>query len=295
MPERLQRLLREPLLHFMAIAAVLFAVNAALNPAVLRPSGNGIVVTEGRIRQLAESFQLVSGRMPDVRELEALVEDFVIEEAAYREALAMGLDVDDTVVRRRLRQKLEFLLEDVSAIEEPTETELTEFMETHAERYATPRRVAIRQVLASADRRGDAAPADAAAMLARLRSGASPETLGDASLLPAAAPLTSREGLASIYGDAFADAAFSSQDEGWFGPVASPFGYHVVQITGRSELQTPSLETVGERVRADWVDMRRQSIREEQRKRLLGRYDVRIEWPAAARPATGRPASESRQ
>lgn len=284
MPERLQRLLREPLLHFMAIAAVLFAVNAVVNPSILRPSGNEIIVTEGRIRQLAESFQLVSGRMPDARELEALVDDFVIEEAAYREALAMGLDVDDTVVRRRLRQKLEFLLEDVSAVDEPTDSELTEFMETHLDRYAAPQRLSLQQVLASADKRGDDAPSDAAAMLARLRAGAAPETLGDESLLPAAVPLTSREGLASIYGDAFAEAVFSASEDTWFGPVASPFGYHLVQITGRSEPKTPSLEMVGERVRADWIDVRRQSIREEQRQRLLGRYDIRVEWPAGSQP-----------
>lgn len=284
MPERLQRLLREPLLHFMAIAAVLFAVNAVVNPSILRPSGNEIIVTEGRVRQLAESFQLVSGRIPDARELEALVDDFVIEEAAYREALAMGLDVDDTVVRRRLRQKLEFLLEDVSAVDEPTDSELTEFMATHPDRYATPQRLSLQQVLASADKRGDAASSDAATMLARLRAGTAPEKLGDESLLPAAVPLTSREGLASIYGDAFAEAVFSTSEDNWFGPVASPFGYHLVQITGRSEPKTPSLEMVGERVRADWIDVRRQSIREEQRQRLLGRYDIRVEWPAGSQP-----------
>jgi hypothetical protein len=277
-----RRAAREPFAHFLAVALVLFGLNALLNPSAVRPSGDEILVTEGRIRQIAEGFRLTAGRTPDEAELKALVDDFVAEEIAYREALAMGLDVDDTVVRRRLRQKLDFLHEDVSSIGEPSEADLKAWLAANAERYATPDRRSIRQVLASADRRGAAARTDAEAMLAQLRRGEDPAHLGDPSLSPAITPLTTEAGLAVQFGADFARAVFAASDETWFGPVASPFGEHLVLVLSKAGAVAPELETIRDRVRADWIDARRVELRAERQAALRQRYDVTVEWPADA-------------
>lgn len=279
---RLVRFAREPLVHFIVIAAALFGANAVLNPSVSRPTGGDITISEGRIRQIAEGFRLVSGRPPGDEELKALVDDFVTEEIAYREAMAMGLDVDDTVVRRRMRQKLDFLLEDVGAVAEPSEADLNTWMLAHADRYAPPERLAIRQVLASGDRRGESAGRDAAAFIVRLQHGEDPGQMGDPSLLPTALPPTTRAGVAALFGDEFAASVFSDSSEGWFGPVASAFGAHAVLITKRAPPETPILADVREQVRADWIDARRVQLRDEQRTRLRKRYNISIDWPKGA-------------
>ena len=107
----LRRLAAEPLVHFLLLGAALFALNAAL-PGAAAPKE--IMVTEGRIRSLAETFRLTFQRAPTREDLDALIEEFVREEVLYREALAAGLDRDDNTIRRRLRQKMEFLSEEAA-------------------------------------------------------------------------------------------------------------------------------------------------------------------------------------
>jgi len=278
-----QRLLREPLAHFLAIGAAIFAFNAMLNRDAEAPEGV-IQISQGRIAQLEEGFRAVSGRGPGPQELKAIVDDFVMEEIAYREAVAMGLDADDTVVRRRMRQKLDFLLEDMTAINEPTEAELREQLAREPLRYSQPAMRAIRQVLASEDKRGGAASRDAQAFLGRLRAGANPEGMGDASMLPSATPLTSEIGIATLFGDAFAAEVFKHGAGEWFGPVKSVFGYHAVQITHLKEAETPAFDAVREQVRNDIIQQRRIAQRLQDQQRLRERYDVRIDWPGGKPP-----------
>src|SRR5689334_22836433 len=115
------RAIREPLLQFMAIALVLFVANQLIHGSVAQPAGERITISAGRVRQIAENYSLLAGRMPSRAELQSLVDDFADEEIAYREAMVMGLDADDTIVRRRMRRKLEFLADDATASEEPTD------------------------------------------------------------------------------------------------------------------------------------------------------------------------------
>lgn len=278
-----RRLIHEPLAHFLAIGAAIFALNAAFNHDAGTPEGV-IEISQGRIAQLEEGFRAVSGREPGPQELKAIVDDFVMEEIAYREAIAMGLDADDTVVRRRMRQKLDFLLEDMTAISEPTEAELREQLSREPMRYSKPAMRAIRQVLASEDKRGAAAKQDAQAFLDRLRRGADPEGMGDASMLPSATPLTSEIGLATLFGDAFAAEVFRHDAGEWFGPVKSVFGYHAVDITQLSDVETPAFEAVREQVRNDIIQKRRIAQRQMDQQRLRARYDVRIDWPGGKAP-----------
>ncbi len=270
---------REPLVQFIAAGFVLFAANSLIHGPDRRPPGAQVVIPEGRVSQIAESFLLLSGRLPSRVELQSLVDDYVIEEIAYREAVAMGLDADDTIVRRRMRQKLEFLVEDASASEEPTEAELQGWLDTHADQYRLPERRAIRQVLASGDKRGSAAVGDAEAFLGKLNAGADASKLGDASMLPAAMPLTTEAGAANLFGADFAQAVFAHDGNRWFGPIASPFGQHAVLIMSTEPGRPATLADVHDKLRSDWIEGKRDKTRDDFQARMRKRYDIRIEWP----------------
>ncbi len=275
----LRRAAREPLVHFMAIGAALFVVNGLINGPDEGPEGEVVVVSQGQVMQIAQSFVLLSGRAPTRAELQALVDDFVSEEVGYREAIAMGLDADDTIVRRRMRQKIEFMIEDGAASETPSESDLQAWLDAHPEKFRMPERRALRQVLLSADKRGARAAADAEAALASLKAGGDPADLGDRSMLPAAIPLTTQEGVAALFGADFAAAAFAAGEGGWFGPVASPFGQHVAMLVDVEPGRAVPLAEVVDRVHADWVETRRNAARDDFHARMRERYDIRIEWP----------------
>lgn len=280
------RAVREPLLQFLAIALVLFAASHFINGSGVPAAGDRITVSQGRVRQIAESYRLLAGRLPSRAELQALVDDFADEEIAYREAIALGLDADDTIVRRRMRQKLEFMAEDAQASEEPTDAELAAWLTEHAADYRIPERISLRQVLASADTRGARATADATEFLKRLRSGAEPTTLGDSTMLPSALPPTTRQGIATLFGDAFAAAVFSHQGQHWFGPVVSPLGAHGVRVLSREPARDPMLADIRDKLRSDWIEARRRDQRQQFHASLRKRYDVIVEWPQiyAAQP-----------
>ena len=271
--------IREPLVQFLAIAFVLFAANSFIRGPQRQMAGELVTISEGRVQQIADSYRLLSGRMPSRAELQALVEDFIDEEVDYREAVAMGLDADDTIVRRRMRQKLEFLAEDADASVEPDDRQLATWLAQHAADYKLPARISFRHVLASSDTRGERASADAESFLSALRSGANPEKLGDASMLPSALPFTTEKGVAVLFGEAFASSVFEHGDGEWFGPVASPLGVHNVLIVSREPASDPTLDQVRDRLRSDWIESRRMAARDKFHDRLRQRYQTVVEWP----------------
>lgn len=273
------RVVREPLVHFLAIGAALFVANGLIHGPDQGPASDTIVISGGRVNQIAESFVLLAGRAPTKEELQSLVDDFVSEEVGYREAVAMGLDADDTIVRRRMRQKLEFLIEDTAANEEPARADMQAWLDSHPQDYALPERRALRQVLLSADKRGAAAVDAARAALTSLRAGGDPVRLGDPSMLPAAIPLTTQEGVAGEFGQDFAAAVFAHSGADWFGPVASPFGQHLVSVTSVEPGRAVTLGEVADKVRTDIVEGRRNQARDDFHARMRKRYNIHIEWP----------------
>jgi hypothetical protein len=281
------RAMCEPLLQFLAIALVLFILNQLVHGSIAQPSSERITISQGRVRQIAENYRLLAGRMPSRAELQALVNDFADEEIAYREAVVMGLDADDTIVRRRMRQKLEFMAEDAAASEEPTDAQLAAWLAEHIVDYRLPARVSFRHVMASRDARGERAQVDASRFVAQLRAGADPTKLGDPSMLPSALPLTTQQGVAALFGETFAASVFAQTDSGWFGPIESPLGIHVVLILSRQPAHDPTLADIRDKARSDWIEARRRDQRERFQARLRQRYAVNVEWPEiyAAQPA----------
>src|SRR5512139_1748792 len=172
----IRRLAREPLLHFLLIGAVLFVLYGALNRG-RSDAPREIVISEARVAAIAENFTTVWMRPPTAVELKGLIDDYVAEEVYYREAIAMGLDQDDTVIRRRLRQKMEFISEDAAATAEPIDVQLQEFLAKHPEKFLEPAQLSFRQVYFSTEKRGERARVQAEQLLTELQAGRGPADL----------------------------------------------------------------------------------------------------------------------
>ena len=181
----LQKLLREPLLHFLLIGAGLFLLFGWRGGPASLPGGPSgvqatrIIINQSDIDQLIDTFTRTWQRPPSKEEAKSLVEDLVRSEIYYREALAIGLDRDDAVIRRRMRQKMEFIFEDISALAEPTDEDLQAFLKKHSEQYLVDPQVSFKHVYVNADKRGKNAESDARQILAQLNEGVDPDTVGD--------------------------------------------------------------------------------------------------------------------
>lgn len=278
----LQRLLREPLVHFVLLGALLFGLYGVLGGAESASPGGEIVVTEGRIRNLGDTFTRTWQRPPTADELNGLIEDYLREEVLYREGVALGLDRDDTIIRRRLRQKLEFVSEDAASASEPTERELTEFLAENADRYRFESRLTFTQVFLDPSKRGDQLEADAARLLHDLRlrgKKLDPASLGDSLMLDPRYEQATEGDIARLFGAEF-EAALREQPAGeWVGPLKSGYGAHLLLIEARTPGKVATLAEVRDAVARDWSARRRQQLLDEQYQQLRSRYQVRIEGP----------------
>jgi len=289
-----RRLLREPLLHFLLIGAALFLLYGALNRGG-SDAPREIVISEARVAAIAENFATVWMRPPTADELKGLVDDYVAEEVYYREAIAMGLDRDDTVIRRRLRQKMEFLSEGIADSVEPTDAQLQLFLEQNAGKFARPAELTFWQVYLSPERRGDRARADAEKLLTALqadRVAMDPAELGDPTLLPATMEAASPQAIANAFGEEFAQQVDEVPLGQWSGPIESGFGLHLVRIDARVAAKAPTLGEIRPIVLREWQAGQRHRQNQSFLAALRDKYEVRVEGPAAklyAVPAAGSP------
>jgi len=281
----MRKLLREPLIHFLVLGAVLFLV-FDLTAESDQPGERRIVVTPGQVEQLAGQFSRTWMRPPTPNELEGLVTEYVRSEIYYREAVAMGLGQDDPYVRNRLALKLEVLLDDLSVEADPGDEELTRFLEAHAERFAEPARLSFRQVYLNPDRHSDPA-AEAQRLRELLRDGAAPAELGDVSMLIPGMDAASPDVIARQFGEDFAAALLTLEPGGWVGPVRSTFGLHLVRVSQRQQPRQPALAEVRDAVLTEWRDQRRNEAREEAYRRLRERYEVVMEPGAEGQARSG--------
>ncbi|PCI53126.1 MAG: hypothetical protein COB36_13585 [Alphaproteobacteria bacterium] len=274
------RIVREPLLQFLCIALILFTVNRLVNGPEKYSASQQITISSGQVEQISEQYRLLAGRAPGEQELRALVDDFIDEEIAYREAIALGLDTDDTIVRRRMRQKLEFLVRDQQSYNDPSDEELSIWLAAHATNYHQTERISFRHVLASHDKRGEHAQKDAHSFRQALEAGAEFEALGDTSMLPPSLSLSTQDNIASLFGDAFAKAVFAAQNNEWSAPIQSAYGYHLILITERIPSRPSTLNEIRETLKADWMAAKKQEARNKYLENLRQRYTVNVEWPA---------------
>lgn len=285
----MRRWLREPLLHFLLLGAAIFGAFGLFGPDDARQSV--IVVSQGEIEGQIEAFRRTWLRLPTQAELDGLIREHVRDEIYYREGLALGLDRDDTVIRRRLRQKLEFVAEAAGMAAEPADDELRAWLAAHPERYRTDPRVSFAQVYLSPDRRGATLARDSERLLADLRaSGGSiePATLGDPTLLDHVVVDVPLREVAARFGEAFAERIAGLPVGGWQGPVESSYGTHLVYLRERIDGRVPPLEEAYDAIRRDWLEDRRVAANEAFYRSLLKRYDVIVaRTPVTTHAAAG--------
>jgi hypothetical protein len=271
----LRAVLREPLVHFLVLGGLLFAL-FGLTREPDRISAREIHVTAAQVEQLAAGFSRTWMRPPTEEELAGLIERHVRGEVFYREALAMGLDQDDPYVRNRLGQKLEFLLDDLSAETAPSDEQLTQHLAGNAERFREPAQLTFQQVYLNPERH-PRLDADATLLLERLRAGADPAGLGDVSLLGQAFDDTTEPEIARQFGAAFAEALLELEQGQWLGPIRSGLGAHFVRITARQPARLPALGEVRPQVLREWQDQRRREQKEQAYARLRARYEITVD------------------
>lgn len=276
-------LLRQPLFQFLVLGVVLFGLYAIFGQKQEAESKE-IVITNQQIALLATMWEKQWRRPPTPQEMQGLVESFIREEVLYREALAMGLDRDDTVVRRRLAQKIEFLAQDLATQGEPGDAELRTFFAENSERFEIPARVTFTHVYLNLDERSEAVFDDADRILGALRAGADPNQQGDRFMLQSRYVGLDRQGVARNFGSQFAESVFALTSDDWEGPVQSGYGLHLVRIEGRDEAYLPPFEEVRLRVRDEFISNRRREVDELFYQRLREGYTITVEEPDPPTP-----------
>jgi len=270
------RLIREPLVHLLILAGLIFLVHGVF--AGRSVTEEEIVVTPAKVEQMASIFARTWQRPPTADELKGLIDDHVKEEIWVREAMRLGIDKDDTVIRRRLRMKMEFLNDAEAEAVPANDAELATYLAANPDTFREPPAIAFEQVYLDAQKRGPAAQADAAALLASLsRDESLLATAGDPTLLPPSMPLTGRQGIAQLFGDEFAAAVVTLPAGGWQGPVTSAFGLHLVRVTQQQAGRLPALDEIRPQVEREWMNDRREAMARQKLDELLKHYTVTVE------------------
>jgi parvulin-like peptidyl-prolyl isomerase len=265
----MKKVLTEPLLHFLVIGAALFGLNAWLNrgaPGETEP--REVHISEGDVQWLKETWARQWQREPTREEFRELLTGFLREELLAREALEMGLDENDTVVRRRLAQKVEFLVKDTARLVEPSEDELRRFYDANRERYQDVERISFTQLLFKTEA---GAREGLGALPARGASG-----IGDATLLAREHDQVDALAVTSQFGQEFTERVFALDVGAWRGPIASTYGFHLVKINERQAAQTVSFDEVRDVLLDEWQRERQTKLYEEYVAGLLEKYDVVI-------------------
>jgi peptidyl-prolyl cis-trans isomerase C len=270
---------RDPLIHFLLIGAVLFAVLTWRGGEDASP-GERIVIPEERILQLRQAASVLQGREPTQAELAQLVEPAIREEVYYREALALGLDDNDDEVRRRLIEKVQYLTEDLADPEPATEQDLIEFFASAPERFRIPELVTFDQVFFSPSVRGETLADDVAAGLEALRSGAAPADVGDGTPLQERFVDAPRERVEVLFGTKMTEAIFELAPGQWFGPYGSDFGQHLVRVVAHTAAREPPFDEVRDKAAELFAEDRRIAANERAYAQMRSHYDIVVEWPA---------------
>lgn len=276
------RLLREPLLHFLLAGCLLFAAYAWLNRAADGTEGSAartVRITASEVDWLRASWSRQWRRAPDENELKGIVQAHLREELLAREARALKLDENDTVVRRRLAQKMEFVVQDTAQLGEPDEAELRRLYDAQRERFLSPARISFSHVYFSRDRRGARAEADARAVLGRLAGGAAPAEAGDRFLGQYDFAAADEQEVAAVLGPAFARQVFALEPGAWRGPLASGYGLHLVRVDARQAARPRDFAEARSEVLALWRREHEQAQREQFFAALLKKYEVVADEP----------------
>ena len=281
----MKRIIQEPLVHFLLLGAVLFIAFSLMPKSVSSSDGGKIVITQGQLASMLEGFTRTRQRPPTSEEWEGLIRERVREEVYYREALALGLDRDDTIIRRRLQQKMEFVSDDVAAQTAPNDTELNLYLQAHPDKFRLEQQFTFRQLYFNPEKHGVNLARDVAVLLAKLNQAGGDNgwaAMGDPFMLDHDFKDLPAGEITRQFGENFTAKLSALSPGQWHGPIESGFGAHVVFVSQRTEGRVPALADVREAVIRDWSDARRIEAKEKFYQELVKRYTVTVEQPAVA-------------
>ena len=290
----IKRWFREPLLHFLLIGAALFAIYSYINRGRIgiEPSKQ-IIVSLDDLRVMETYFESQWHRPPTPAEFQAMVEDKIREEVLYREGLAMGLDKDDTIVKRRMAQKMQFLAEDVAAAHEPSTDELKAWFDKNSQKFALPSRYSFRHLYFSPDKRGKKAQGDAADALAKIAG--QPEnssfaaSVGDRFMFQDYYGDRTPSAIAKEFGPQFAVALEKLKPGSWQGPVESGYGWHLVFVDTVIPGRIPAFEEIEPDVKTAWLGEQKSVAWQKAYAEMRAKYSVML--PAAPSEAAQAPSA----
>jgi len=288
----MKKLCREPLVHFLLIGAGLFLVFGLTRKQKPDDSAR-IVVDTSQVEQLVAQFSRTWMRPPTDEEIAGLIREHVRNEVYYREAVAMGLDQNDPLIRRRMRQKLEYILEDLTLADSPADEALNTYLREHPDKFRIEPRVSFQQLYLNPDKHKNLA-ADADKVLEALRAGEVPETLGDPIMLEPEFTLARQSEIARQFGETFAREVVELEPGAWTGPVYSGLGGHVVRVTDRREGRLPDLAEVRDEVEREYVAQKRKVLMDAAYQKLLEQYEIVIEPPTATEVTEERTTESTR-
>jgi len=270
----IRKLLREPMLHFLLIGIALFGAYRWVSPG--DSGGRRIVITQGVVDDLVTQHVAARGREPSTIELNHLIESYVRDEILYREGVRLGLERDDIVVKRRVRQKIEMIAEEEASTRAPTDADLSAYLVANQARFVQPAILTFEQVFIGESTSGRGVVHAVAVTREALRSGAGPEELGKPTLLPHRMTRTPADLVARDFGAGFAVALGKAPVGEWVGPIDSSFGAHYVRVSDRTPAVVPQLTAVRDQVVREWENERRQRARNEAYAKMRGEYQVSV-------------------
>ncbi|MEE2733350.1 MAG: peptidylprolyl isomerase [Pseudomonadota bacterium] len=277
-PLSVHPIFKEPILHFLFIGAVLFGLYGWLNPGANSSTGE-IRVDQGRIDQLVAQFEKSWQRPPSADELQLLIDDFIVEEIFYRQALSLGLDSNDRVIRRRLRQKMEFLTTEAARFYEATDAELSAYLQRHPDKFESGSQFSFEQVFFKGQEPQLATRIQAAEQALR----ANLPVTGDATLLPGVVPLSPAYDIDSRFGDGFSAQLESLAIGQWSAPIQSEYGVHLVKLLARQAPRLPSLAEIRPTVEREWRNHKNQEVKSAMIERLKSGYSIVVETQTEGR------------
>jgi hypothetical protein len=277
---KLTRLCREPLVHFLAIGAGLFVFWHFFGER-LSSQPERIIIAPGQVERLAQQWTRTHLRPPSRDELAGLIEQEIDEEILYREAVALGLDRDDLVIRRRLAVKMDFLSDDLAALTNPTDEQLQTFLREHPDKFRDEPLSTFAQVYINRSQRAERAAAEAERVLGKLNgtTGTDWRTLGDSLPLPNEYEAASEADVARLFGREFPKKLSVLPIGRWSGPVESTYGLHLVLVRERTAGRTPPLTEVRDAVLAEWRAAQRSELNANLRRQRRAKYAVTVQWP----------------
>jgi hypothetical protein len=271
----MKKILHEPLFAFLLLGLSLFGVFEIINGGSEEDGKEKIVVTDGQTKSMILNFEKVRQRSPSSHELNGLIQGYVREEVLYRQALAMGLDQNDSIVRRRMSQKMDYLAQDLASMEEPADQDLQAFLDENRDSYRLPDRYTFQQVFFSASKRGEATHADAQAVLCQLKNHEIEiENLGDSLMVSNGFVQETENEIKRILGEHFFESLAKLSIGSWQGPIDSAFGMHLVRIDELIVGELPVLQEVRRQVLRDWSAQKQDQVSEELYRTLRQQYLV---------------------